>query len=102
MAERYRESGNVLIFERDLSTDDTRRLADAVAQVCGGSCAVFSETDGRFAFAAISQAEDLRPLCTRIREELAGAGGGKPGCVMGSVRASEAEIRDLFAREGWI
>jgi alanyl-tRNA synthetase len=101
LAEARRDKGNVLLLEPGLSSDDTRRLADAVARVCGGSCAVFSEQEGRYLFAAISEKEDLRPLCAKIREELSGAGGGKPDCVMGSVRADAAEIRAFFAREGW-
>ena len=102
IAETQRDRGNVLLLEPGLSSDDVRRLADAVARVCRGSCAVFSEQEGRQLFAVISETEDLRPLCAKLREALSGAGGGKPDCVMGSVRADAAEIRAFFAREGWI
>ena len=101
IAEGHRGVGNVLIVEEGFSADDTRRLADAVARVCGGSCAVFSEQEGRQLFAVISETEDLRPLCARMRERLSGSGGGKADCVMESVRASADEIRAFFEEEGW-
>ncbi|MDO4845604.1 MAG: alanyl-tRNA editing protein, partial [Oscillospiraceae bacterium] len=102
IAQTRRGKGNTLLLEQGLSADDTRRLADAVARVCGGICAVFSEQEERYLFAVISEQEDLRLLCGRLRERLNGAGGGKPDCVMGSVRASKEEILAFFAEEDWM
>ena len=51
VAARYAGSGDVLLFEDEMSGDSVRRLCDAVAETCGGRCAVFAGADGAYKYA---------------------------------------------------
>ena len=91
-------TGDVLLFEPELSSDGVRRLATAVMETCGGRCAVFSGSDGAGYHYALGQPDaDLRPLVRQLNEALQGRGGGKPFFAQGSVRASQAQIEAFFA-----
>lgn len=96
-AEKWRDAGNVLLFQEGLEADSVRKLADAVMQTCKGRCAVFSKNpDGSFKYAMGETDGDLRQLTKEMNEALNGRGGGKPFFVQGSVQAGEAEIRKFF------
>ena len=73
-----------------------RRFADAVAQRCGGCCAVFAGADGSYKYAIGRPGGDLRPLVRELNAALTGRGGGKPEFVQGSVTASRAQIEAFF------
>ena len=90
-------SGDVLLFEDDMSPDSVRKLCDAVAQTCGGRCAVFAGADGAWKYAIGQVGGDLRELTKNMNAALSGRGGGKPNFVQGSVSATKEEIERFFA-----
>ena len=98
IAKDYVNSGDVLHFEPDLEPVLVRELADKIAEVCGGTAAVFSGSDGvGYAFALVTRTGDLRALGKAMTAALQGRGGGKPICQQGRVNVDEAEIRKFFA-----
>lgn len=95
-AEGLRGAGDVLLFEENLRPDSLRRLTDAILGTCGGRCAVFSGTAEGFQYAIGQKDGDLRAFVKEMNAALNGRGGGKPGFVQGSVRASREEIAQFF------
>ncbi len=95
-AERFRGRGNVLLLEEPMQPDALRRLADAVAQSCGGCCAVFAGEGTAYKYAAGCKNGDLRDFVRRLNAALSGRGGGKPDFVQGSVSACSEEIEAFF------
>ncbi len=94
--------GNTLRLEPGLDSVGLRELADGIAQVCGGTAAIFSGTDGSgYGYCLADQQDDLRPLGRAMTAALHGRGGGKPNFQQGRVNAGEAEIRSFFAEQGW-
>ena len=97
IAESYGNRGNVLHFEEGLSADGVRELADAIADKCGGTAAVFSGSDGGYAYCLIARQGDLRQLGRDMTAALHGRGGGKLLCQQGRVQAAKGEIEAFFA-----
>ena len=95
-AAQLRNAGDVLLFEAGLEPDSVRRLTDAVQQVCGGRCAVFSRTEDGYRYAMGQCNGDLRALTKEMNQALHGRGGGKPFFVQGSVQASRDQIEAFF------
>ena len=96
-AEGYRGAGNVLLFEKDLTPDTLRRLADAITSRCGGRCAVFSGSDETgYKYCLGETGGDLRQLSRDLNAALSGRGGGKPFFLQGSVQASRQAIEAFF------
>ena len=95
-AAQYESKGNVLLFEDEMSGDSVRRLCDAVAETCGGRCAVFAGAGSAWKYAIGQRGGDLRALTKELNAALSGRGGGKPNFVQGSVSASRAEIEAFF------
>ena len=94
----YAGAGNVLHFEEGLDGTETRELADAIAQVCGGWAAVFSGSEGDgYGFCLAARNGDLRALCKEMTAALSGRGGGKPAFQQGRVQAKKGEITAFFA-----
>ena len=99
IANNYVNQGTVVHFETGLDSAMVRQLADAIAERCGGTAAVFSGSDGEgYAFALINPVEDLRPLGKAMTAALQGRGGGKPNFQQGRVSATRKEIEAFFAR----
>ena len=96
-AAEYAGKGDTVLITAPLEGDGVRRLCDAVAQTCGGRCAVFSGTDGTYRYALIHAGQDIRPLVKDMNETLHGRGGGKPLCQQGRVQAAKGEIEAFFA-----
>ncbi len=96
-AAQYAGTGDVLLFEDEMSGDSLRRLCDAVMHACGGRCAVFAGADGAYKYAVGCPGGDLRGLAKKLNAELNGRGGGKPDFVQGSVCADRAAIERFFA-----
>ena len=97
ICKNYVNCGNVLRFEPDLDPVQVRELADGIAEVCGGTAAVFSGTDDRgYSYALVTRAGDLRELGKAMTAALSGRGGGKPVCQQGRISAGEAAIRAFF------
>lgn len=96
----YAGRGDVLHFADGLDSAAVRELADAIAQVCGGTAAVFSGTDGSgYSFCLVTRSGDLRQLGKDMTKALNGRGGGKPNFQQGKVNADKAQIARFFARE---
>ena len=90
--------GDVVRFEEGLDNVAVRELADAIAEVCAGTAAVFSgdEVNG-YAFCLVARQGDLRQLGKDMTKALNGRGGGKPNCQQGRVAAKKADIEGFFA-----
>lgn len=96
----YAETGDVLHFEDGLDNVAVRELADAIAERCGGTAAVFSGSDKTgYAFCLVVRKGDLRALGKDMTQRLHGRGGGKPNCQQGRVQASRPQIEAFFATE---
>ena len=95
-AAQYENAGDVLLFEEGLKPDGLRRLTDAILKVCGGRAAVFSKTADGFQYAIGQETGDLRTFTKDMNAKLNGRGGGKPGFVQGSVKATLEEIKNFF------
>lgn len=96
-AAQYEGKGDVLLFEDEMPGDSLRKLCDAVANACGGRCAVFAGADGAYKYAIGHVGGDLRELTKKMNAELNGRGGGKPNFVQGSVGCDRAAIEAFFA-----
>ena len=93
--------GDVVHFEESLDNTAVRDLADAIAEVSGGTAAVFSGSDdGGYAFCLVTREGDLRQLGKDMTRALHGRGGGKPAFQQGRVQAAKAEIEAFFAQAG--
>ncbi len=102
LAQGYRGRGNVLHLEPGLDSTGLRELADSIAQVCGGTVAVFSGSDDSlYGYCLADRTGDLRPLGKEMTARLMGRGGGKPNFQQGSVKATQGEILAFFREQGW-
>ena len=97
-AAEYAGKGDTVLITAPLEGDGVRRLCDAVAQTCGGRCAVFSGTDGAYRYALIHAGQDIRTLVKDMNETLHGRGGGRDGFAQGSAACTAEEIRAFFSR----
>ena len=98
VAASYAGKGDVVHFEEGLDNTAVRDLADAIAENCGGTAAVFSGSDeAGFAFCLVTRNGDLRTLGKEMTKALNGRGGGKPIFQQGRVQAKKAEIEAFFA-----
>ena len=99
IAASYAAKGNVVHFEEGLDNNAVRDLADAIAETCDGTAAVFSGSDeAGFAFCLVTRAGDLRQLGKEMTKALNGRGGGKPAFQQGRVQAKKDEIETFFAQ----
>ena len=99
VAARYAGSGDVLLFEDEMGGESVRRLCDAVAETCGGRCAVFAGAGSAWKYAIGQRGGDLRALTKELNAALSGRGGGKPEFVQGSVGAEREAIEAFFAEK---
>ncbi len=97
VARQYAGAGDTVHFENDLSPASVRLLAEKIAQVCGGTAAVFSGSDGKFDVCLANISEDMKPLGTAMNQALGGRGGGKGGFFQGSVCCTAADIKVFFS-----
>lgn len=99
-AESYRGKGNVLHFEDGLDSAGVRDLADAIADTCSGTAAVFSGSDeAGYSFCLVSRTDDLRQLGKSMTKALNGRGGGKPNFQQGKVNAARENIKQFFSSD---
>ena len=96
-AAEYAGKSDTVLITAPLEGDGVRRLCDAVAQTCGGRCAVFSGTDGTYRYALIHAGQDIRPLVKDMNDALHGRGGGRDGFAQGSAACTAEEIRAFFS-----
>lgn len=98
IAEGYRGKGNVCHFEDGLDSAGIRVLADAIADGCGGTVAVFGGSDAEgYGFCLATREGDLRELCKTMTKTLNGRGGGKPQFQQGRVNTTRAQIEGFFS-----
>jgi alanyl-tRNA synthetase len=98
-AAAFRDAGDLLLFEEDLSPDSLRKLCAEILEVCGGRCAVFSGSDkSGYAYAIGQAGGDLRAFVKEMNAALNGRGGGKPGFAQGRVGAARADIEEYFTK----
>ena len=98
IAESYKGQGDVVYFAHQLSSSGVRDLADGIAEVCGGTAAVFSGDDETgYQVCLVNKKGDVKELGKAMSEALNGRGGGKPGFFQGSVKAQKEEICNFFA-----
>ena len=101
-AAQYKDAGNVLLREENMSVDSARRLADAVMHSCGGFCGLFSDCgeDG-VRYVMGQEGGNLQALCKALNGAFNGRGGGKPGFVQGTlhgaVNAMTAMVKEAIA-----
>ncbi|MBQ7000624.1 MAG: alanyl-tRNA editing protein [Oscillospiraceae bacterium] len=97
IAASYAGKGDVVHFAQDLENTAVRDLADAIAEGCGGTAAVFSGSDeGGYAYCLVTRSGDLRQLGKDMTKALNGRGGGKPNFQQGRVQAAKADIEAFF------
>lgn len=97
IAENCRNAGDVLIFQQDLDSANVRRLADLVAERCGGTAAVLSGTDeDGYSYCLVTRNGDLRDFVKQMNAALNGRGGGKPQFQQGSLHASKEAVAAYF------
>lgn len=98
IAGSYENCGNVCHFEEGLDSTGIRVLADAIADVCGGTVAVFSGNDKTgYGFCLAAREGDLQEKCKAMTKVLGGRGGGKPQFQQGRVNGTRAQIEGFFS-----
>ena len=98
IAGSYAGKGDAVHFEDGLDSTAVRELADAIAEVCGGTAAVFSGSEETgYAYCLVTREGDLRSFGREMTIALNGRGGGKPNFQQGRVAAKKAEIGAFFA-----
>lgn len=98
-AAQYEGAGDVLLFVEEMGGESVRKLCDAVAECCGGRCAVFAGAGESWKYAMGQRGGDLRAMTKAMNAALSGRGGGKPEFVQGSVGAARAAIEAFFASD---
>ena len=101
-AESLRGKGDILHFAVGLEPGSLRELADAVADTCGGTAALFSGQEDSYSYCLVCRTGDLRQLGREMTAALNGRGGGKPGFQQGKVSAAKAEITVFFRQRGFL
>lgn len=97
IGQSFAQKGDVVYFAQDLSSASVRALADAIAQHCGGTSAVFSGTDETgYSLCLVSKVSDVGVLGRDLTKALGGRGGGKEGFFQGSIQASRQQIQAFF------
>ena len=96
IAKSYVNFEKAIHFEPELMPAGVRELAEAISGVCGWA-AVFSGTDeAGYSYCLAAPGQDLRALNRELTQALNGRGGGKPAFQQGSLRATEAQIREFL------
>ena len=99
IADSYVNLGDVVHFEEGLDSVQIRELADAIAEGCGGTAAVFSGDDKTgYGFAMVTRQGDIRALGKEMTTALKGRGGGKPNFQQGRVSCSQEQICAFFRK----
>ena len=96
LAEKCEGKGDTLVLREGLDSVGVRKLADLIAEVCGGTAAVFSGESGAMSYCLIKKGGDLRTFNREMTSALDGRGGGKPECQMGTVRCARETVLKHF------
>ncbi len=97
IAQSCRGKGDVLLLRQGLDSVGVRRLADAVADTCGGTAAVFSGTDETgYSYCLIRRGANLREFNKAMTSVLNGRGGGRDECQTGTVKSGRESVLKHF------
>ena len=101
-----RTEGEILTVEESLyalmlasANECANALAEHIAGAVTGIVAVFSGTDGQYAYCLATRHGDLQQLHQNMIQILHGRGGGKANFRQGSLLCAKAQIEDFFARQ---
>ncbi len=100
--ETYRGKNDALVISDWMSPDMGRRLADKLADVCPGVCAVLCkgadiyEDESIFRYSLVSRNKDLSELVKEMNTNLNGKGGGRGGFAQGTLSATKEQIENYF------
>ena len=95
------EKGTILLFpETEMSEASRRELVNLLTEKHEGIAGVFAGNDeSGYQYILGSRNVDLRLRAKEINTAIQGRGGGRPEMIMGSCRASRAEIEKFFRGE---
>ena len=96
LAAKCAGKGDTLVLREGLDSVGVRKLADLIADVCGGIAAVFSGSECTMSYCLIQKGGDLRSFNKEMNAALSGRGGGKGDCPMGTVRCGRELILQHF------
>ena len=97
LAAKCAGKGDTLVIREGLDSVGVRKLADLIADSCGGTAAVFSGSGGEaMSYCLIRKGGDLQSFNKEMTSTLDGRGGGKPECQMGTVRCTAEAILQHF------
>ena len=100
-ADRFAGREKPVCITENLTPAALRELAEEIARVSRGGCAVFSGEGGDYGYCLACPGGDLRALGKEMNLALRGRGGGKPEFQQGRVSAEKAEIEAFFRSQGW-
>jgi alanyl-tRNA synthetase len=93
IAQGYADKGDIAHFEPKLTPVAVRELADRIAEKCGGTAAVFTDSG---AMCLVKKNGDVKALGDALCQRFGGRGGGKKGYFQGSLKENWEEIRTFF------
>lgn len=95
------QAGNILLFEKNASFEALRLFVNLLTDRTDGICAVCVPEPGddeAYRFVMASRRADLRVASALLRDTLGATCGGRREMIQGSVAASEAALREAFAK----
>ena len=99
IAEKYAGQGDVVHFQENLTPVGVRELAEQIADLCGGTAAVFCPTEDGHSVCLVNRNGSVKELGQAMNAALQGRGGGKPGYFQGSVKATGDQIREFWSQQ---
>ena len=100
LAAGYRNAGNVVHFEENLSGSHLRELAEEIAKVCSGRAVVLTGQNNSYQVCMVHPNGDLMPLIAALKETFGAKGGGKAGFFQGTIPAKKEDIFRFFQGMG--
>ena len=86
-----------VVFDPSLEGNLPREMMNLLLDRGAKVCAVFAGTDEKgYRYVIGSRSEDMRPLSKKLNAAFEGRGGGKPEMVQGSMKGTEASIREML------
>jgi alanyl-tRNA synthetase len=100
VAAGYTGQGDAVHFAEGLTSAAVRDLAERIAQVCGGTAAVFSGEDAQgYSMCLVGQPDGTQELGKMLCQQLDGRGGGKAGFFQGNVKGTKEQILKIVKPE---
>lgn len=90
------EQDNIILFEKDLESDDIKILCTKIKEKANKISAVFSENNGIYRFMMMSDNIDLKELSNKFRKELNAKCGGNSVLVQGQISSDKESILNFF------